>query len=69
MAVEKFKNGKFDLVLMDIQMPIMDGFAANRFIREYEAENSIHATPIIALTAYVQKEDEKKVTKQAVIFT
>ncbi len=50
-AVEKFKAGKFDLVLMDIQMPVLDGYGAVRQIREWENAQRISQTPIVALTA------------------
>ena len=50
-AVEKFKAGKFDLVLMDIQMPVLDGYGAVRQIREWETAQRISRTPILALTA------------------
>jgi CheY-like chemotaxis protein/anti-sigma regulatory factor (Ser/Thr protein kinase) len=50
-AVEKFRAGKFDLVLMDIQMPILDGYSAVRRIREWESAQRIDQTPIVALTA------------------
>jgi two-component system sensor histidine kinase/response regulator len=50
-AVEKFKAGKFDLVLMDIQMPVLDGYDAVRQIREWESAQRISQTPILALTA------------------
>lgn len=60
MAVEKFKAGRYDIVLMDVQMPIMDGYTATRTIREWEAESKAKATPIIALTAYALKEEERK---------
>lgn len=52
-----FKNG-FDLVLMDIQMPEMDGFEATRIIREREKRRGNHI-PIIALTAHAFLEDKK----------
>jgi CheY-like chemotaxis protein len=59
-AVEKFQNNKFDIVFMDIQMPIMDGYTATQTIRAYEAEHKLPRTPIMALTAYVLKEEEEK---------
>ncbi len=49
-ALDKFGNAKYDLILMDIQMPIMDGIIATKKIREIEESTSTH-TPIIAITA------------------
>jgi len=59
-AVEKFKSGKYDLVLMDVQMPVMDGHTATREIRKWERESGRSQTPIIALTAHAMAEDAKK---------
>ncbi|MBF0382665.1 MAG: PAS domain S-box protein [Magnetococcales bacterium] len=56
-AVEKFKNGGIDLILMDIQMPIMDGYEATRQIRAWETENNFTASPIIALTAHAMTDE------------
>jgi CheY-like chemotaxis protein len=50
-AVESFVEARFDLVLMDIQMPLMDGVAAAREIRKWERANSVPPTPIVALSA------------------
>jgi len=51
-AAEKFiRSGRYDLVLMDMQMPEMDGYAATRMIREWEGRNQARHTPILALTA------------------
>ncbi len=59
-AVEKFTSGNYDLVFMDIEMPVMDGYTATKKIREWEKEQRIEPTPIIALTAHALKEHEDK---------
>ena len=59
-AYEKFIAGDFDLVLMDRQMPIMDGLTATRAIREWEQANQRAPTPIIALTASALRGDQGK---------
>ena len=56
-AVEKFKNNKYDVILMDIQMPEIDGITATKIIREIEKTNNTPETKIIAITANAQKED------------
>ena len=50
-AVDLYRQCRFDAVLMDCEMPVMDGFAATRLIREFEAMSGKPRTPIIALTA------------------
>jgi len=59
-AVEKFKSGHYDLVLMDMQMPVMDGYTATRIIRACEKEMNRKPTPILALTAHAYKDDIQK---------
>jgi CheY-like chemotaxis protein/HPt (histidine-containing phosphotransfer) domain-containing protein len=59
-AYEKFTAGHYDLVLMDRQMPVMDGLTATRAIREWERTNHRPPTPIIALTAAALKGDREK---------
>jgi CheY-like chemotaxis protein/HPt (histidine-containing phosphotransfer) domain-containing protein len=59
-ACEKFTAGHYDLVLMDRQMPVMDGLTATRAIREWERANHRPPTPIIALTAAALKGDREK---------
>ena len=60
-AVKFFQQGSFDLVLMDIQMPVMDGFEATKRIRNHESkQSSIAETPIIALTAYASSADRER---------
>jgi len=50
-AVNSFENEEFDLVLMDIQMPVMDGLKATELMRSFERRNTRTPVPIIALTA------------------
>jgi CheY-like chemotaxis protein/signal transduction histidine kinase len=57
-AMDKFGSIKYDLILMDIQMPIMDGITATKKIREIEASTSTH-TPIIAITANALSGDKE----------
>jgi signal transduction histidine kinase/CheY-like chemotaxis protein/HPt (histidine-containing phosphotransfer) domain-containing protein len=56
-AVDKFQETNFDLVLMDIRMPILDGLAATRAIRALEQARDAAGTPILALTANARPAD------------
>jgi CheY-like chemotaxis protein len=56
-AIEKFLANVYDLILMDMQMPVMDGYTATRGIRRLEREEGRKHTPIIALTANALHED------------
>ena len=51
LALEAWRHGRWDVILMDIQMPVMDGLAATHAIRKEEAEKGLVRTPIVALTA------------------
>ncbi|MBU1008552.1 MAG: response regulator [Bacteroidetes bacterium] len=60
-AIEKFRSGHYDLILMDVQMPEMNGFEATREIRSIENTNGTNKRiPIIALTANAMKGDMEK---------
>ncbi|MDQ3263440.1 MAG: response regulator [Myxococcota bacterium] len=59
-ACKMFEVGHYDLVLMDRQMPVMDGLTATRKIREWERANSRPPTPVIALTASALKGDREQ---------
>lgn len=60
-AVEKYKNAAYDLILMDIQMPVMDGYTATKEIRDWERSNKHEPTPILAFTAYALQEEIRKI--------
>ena len=57
-AVDAWKGGKYDLILMDCQMPLLDGYAATREIRKQEPTG--RHIPIVALTAHAMKGDDAK---------
>ena len=59
-ALDKFQANPYDLVLMDVQMPIMDGLQATSAIRQWERTHHRTPIPILALTAHALKEEEKK---------
>lgn len=56
-AVEALRNGTYDAVLMDIEMPVMDGLQATRVLRGSETDEPARSVPIIALTAYASRDD------------
>jgi PAS domain S-box-containing protein len=59
-SVELAHGEKFDLILMDCQMPVMDGFAATAAIRADEAKSNTPKTPIVALTANAMEGDRER---------
>jgi CheY-like chemotaxis protein len=59
-AIEQFKRNRYDVILMDMQMPVMDGFTATETIRRWEEDQQLPPVPIIALTALALKEEAAK---------
>lgn len=60
LGVEAYQAQRFDLVLMDVQMPEMDGFSATTAIRELEQAQSLLRVPVIALTAHAMQGDRER---------
>ena len=59
-ALDLFKKNKYDLILLDCQMPVMDGFESASEMRKYEKENNLEPTSILALTASAFESDKEK---------
>ena len=59
-ALEHYKKNNYDLILMDIQMPEMDGLTAAREIRQFEDKKKRDRTPIIGMTAHATVGDKDK---------
>ena len=58
-ALEHFKEDTFDIVLMDMQMPVMNGIDSAKAIRAHEQENNLKETPILALTANALEQNKE----------
>jgi len=59
-ALDAIKKKRYDVILMDVQMPVMGGFEATAKIREWEKEQKLPRTPIVALTAHAMLGDREK---------
>jgi signal transduction histidine kinase len=59
-ATHRFAPGKYSIVMMDVEMPVMDGYETTRHIRGLEREKSSPPVPIIAMTAHAMKGDREK---------
>ena len=62
-ALKKMEHRNFDIILMDIQMPEMDGLETTRHIRKNEKKNNLRHIPIIAMTAHALTDDREKCLK------
>lgn len=59
-GLDRIQSERFDLVLMDCQMPVLDGYAATRALRERETRESLERMPVVALTANAMTGDAEK---------
>jgi len=59
-GVEAFQRGRFDVIFLDMEMPLMDGYQAARIIRALEADSGRETTPIVAMTTYALPEFRKQ---------
>ncbi len=60
LAVNKFTSGQYDVVLMDMYMPVVDGYEATAAIRKWEREGNLERTPVVALTAAAMAGDRER---------
>jgi CheY-like chemotaxis protein len=58
-GLQRRQQAHYDLIFMDLQMPVMDGLSAARAIRDYEAQENLNPVPIIAMTAHVMDSDRE----------
>jgi len=63
-AVEMYKSGSYNIIFMDIQMPIMNGVDATKMIIEYEKENNLPHTPVVAVTTNSLKGDRERYLRE-----
>ncbi|MBV1920941.1 MAG: response regulator, partial [Pseudomonadales bacterium] len=63
LGLKAFQNGNFDIILMDCEMPVMNGYEATKEIRSHETNNSMLPIPIVALTANALPEQQEKCIK------
>lgn len=59
-AVERYPGGNYDVILMDCQMPFLDGLQATSEIRNLEVQSKLNRCPIVALTANAMKGDRER---------
>lgn len=59
-ALQAMKNQRYDLVLMDCEMPVLDGFSATQQLRAWETANQRQRTPVVALTAHILTEHKER---------
>jgi CheY-like chemotaxis protein len=59
-ALDRIKQNRYDLVLMDCQMPVLDGYSATRRLREQEQRDTIPRLPVIAMTAHAMAGDRER---------
>lgn len=64
LALDQRKNSEFDMIFMDIAMPVMDGVEATKQIKQYELENNLPHIPIVAITANALKGDRERFMSQ-----
>ena len=65
LALDELSKNEYDLIIMDLHMPVMDGIEATRIIRSYE-DKKISQIPIVALTAAVMSEAHDKIENLAI---